>query len=76
MATNRKTNEVRAKDAISSDKTVEHKPVRNDEQKKESSKNIRLILVGLIVVIVLAVIFMRGDQLEKLAPYPTFRDLN
>lgn len=29
-------------------------------------KNIQKILVGLVIVIVLAVIFMRGDQLEKL----------
>ncbi|MCI9628146.1 MAG: flippase-like domain-containing protein [Eggerthellaceae bacterium] len=30
------------------------------------SRNVRLILIGLIVIIVLAVIFMRGDQLESL----------
>ena len=29
-------------------------------------KNLKKILVGLVVVIVLAVIFLRGDQLEKL----------
>ena len=29
-------------------------------------KNLRKILAGVVVVIVLAVIFMRGDQLEKL----------
>lgn len=33
---------------------------------KGSKKNLRLIFFGIIVVIVLAVIFMRGDQLEKL----------
>lgn len=66
MTTDLNTNEARAKSGISSQKTIEPKPAKNDVQKKESSKNIRLILVGLIVVIVLAVIFMRGDQLEKL----------
>ena len=29
-------------------------------------KNLKKILVGLVVVIVLAVIFLRGDQLEEL----------
>lgn len=38
-----------------------------DETKKGKSKNLRLIFVGLIIIIVLAVIFMRGDQLESLA---------
>lgn len=37
-------------------------------------KNLKKILVGLVVVIVLAVIFLRGDQLGKLfpsrAPFP------
>lgn len=36
------------------------------ERKKGMSRNARLILIGLIVIIVLAVIFMRGDQLESL----------
>lgn len=36
------------------------------ERKKGMSRNVRLILIGLIVIIVLAVIFMRGDQLESL----------
>ncbi len=36
------------------------------EHKKGMSRNVRLILIGLIVIIVLAVIFMRGDQLENL----------
>ncbi len=34
--------------------------------KKGKSKNIRLIIFGVIIVIVLAVIFMRGNQLEEL----------
>ncbi len=33
---------------------------------KKSKGNIRLILIGVVIVIVLAVVFMRGDQLEKL----------
>lgn len=36
------------------------------EDKKPGKRNIRLIVFGVILIIVLAMVFMRGDQLEKL----------
>lgn len=48
------------------DKAPANKTDAPTEHKKGMSRNVRLILIGLIVIIVLAMIFMRGDQLEKL----------
>lgn len=50
--------------ALSKDKDMDAKVAQ--EVNNGKSKNFRLILFGLILIIVLAVIFMRGDQFEEL----------
>ncbi|MCD8316387.1 MAG: flippase-like domain-containing protein [Eggerthellaceae bacterium] len=51
---------------IQSDSDDQEMIDQNPLKTKSSRSNIRLILIGLVVVIVLVVIFMRGDQLTQL----------